>query len=207
MNAPIIVDVQNDFCPGGTLAVPEGSQIVPIINRIQPAFDLRAATRDWHPADHGSFATNHPSRRRGEQIELAGLPQILWPVHCVQGTLGAELHPGLDCSPRIARVFPKGTDASVDSYSGFFDSGCRSSTGLGDYLRDQGVTEVYVCGLATDYCVKATILDALALGFKAYLIEDACRGVEIRSGDTQQAIGEMQEHGATIVQASDVMRV
>ena len=128
MKALIIVDVQNDFCPGGALPVPEGDRVVEVINRIQPGFDLVVATQDWHPADHGSFAANHPGRRPGEQIELAGLPQILWPVHCVQDTPGAELHPGLDRS-RIARVFHKGTDPSVDSYSGFFDNGRRASTG------------------------------------------------------------------------------
>ena len=124
MKALIIVDVQNDFCPGGALPVPEGDRVVEVINRIQPEFDLVVATQDWHPADHGSFAANHPGRSPGEQIELAGLPQILWPVHCVQGTPGAELHPGLDRS-RIARVFQKGADPNIDSYSGFFDNGHR----------------------------------------------------------------------------------
>ena len=181
MKALIIVDVQNDFCPGGALPVPEGDRVVEVINRIQPGFDLVVATQDWHPADHGSFAANHPGRRPGEQIELAGLPQILWPVHCVQGTPGAELHPGLDRS-RIARVFRKGTDPSVDSYSGFFDNGRRASTGLGEYLKDQGVTDVYVCGLATDYCVKATALDAVASG-----VQDAPRGRRLpRSGASRQ---------------------
>ena len=164
MKALIIGDVQNDFCPGGALPVPGGDQVVEVINRMQPKFELVVAIQDWHPADHGSFAANHPGRSPGEQIELAGLPQILWPVHCVQGTPGAELHPGLDRS-RIARVFRKGTDPSVDSYSGFFDNGRRSSTGLGEYLKDQGVTDVYICGLATDYCVKATAMDAANLGF------------------------------------------
>ena len=206
MKALIIVDVQNDFCPGGALPVPEGDRVVDVINRIQPGFDLVVATQDWHPADHGSFAVNHPGRRPGEQIDLAGLPQILWPVHCVQGTPGAELHPGLDRS-RIARVFPKGTDPSVDSYSGFFDNGHRSSTGLGEYLNRQGVTDVYVCGLATDYCVKATALDAVGLGFKTFLIEDACRGVELREGDVQQAIQQMQEQGVVVVQANELKDV
>ncbi|MGO8749734.1 MAG: bifunctional nicotinamidase/pyrazinamidase [Thermoguttaceae bacterium] len=198
MNALIIVDVQNDFCPDGALPVPQGDSVVEVINRIQPGFDLVVATQDWHPADHGSFAANHPGRRPGEQVDLAGLPQILWPVHCVQGTPGAELHPGLDRS-RIARVFPKGTDPSVDSYSGFFDNGRRSSTGLGEYLNQQGVTDVYVCGLATDYCVKATALDAVGLGFKTFLIEDACRGVELQAGDVQRAIEEMRGQGVVLL--------
>ncbi len=205
MKALIIVDVQNDFCPGGALPVPEGDSVVEVINRIQPAFDLVVATQDWHPADHGSFAANHPGSRPGEQIDLAGLPQILWPVHCVQGTPGAELHPRLDRS-RIARVFPKGTDPSVDSYSGFFDNGRRSSTGLGEYLNQHGVTDVYVCGLATDYCVKATGLDAVGLGFKTYLIEDACRGVELQPGDVQRAIGEMRGQWVMMVQTIELTK-
>jgi nicotinamidase/pyrazinamidase len=200
MKALVIVDVQNDFCPGGALPVPEGDRVVDCINRIQPGFDLVVATQDWHPADHGSFAANHPGRRPGEQIELAGLPQILWPVHCVQGTPGAELHPGLDC-PRIARVFRKGADPSVDSYSGFFDNGRRSSTGLDEYLKGQGVTDVYICGLATDYCVKATALDAVGLGFKTYLVEDACRGVELRPGDVRKSIDMVRKQGVIIIQA------
>ncbi len=200
MKALIIVDVQNDFCPGGALPVPEGDRVVEIINRIQARFDLVVATQDWHPAAHGSFAANHPGHSLGEQIELAGLPQILWPAHCVQDTAGAELHPGLDRS-RIARVFRKGTDPSVDSYSGFFDNGRRASTGLGEYLKDQGVSEVYVCGLATDYCVKATALDAVELGLKAYLVEDASRGVEFREGDVGRAIAAMREHGVIVVQS------
>jgi nicotinamidase/pyrazinamidase len=197
MKSLIIVDVQNDFCPGGALPVPEGDRVVEVINRIQPGFDLVVATQDWHPAGHGSFAASHPGRSPGEQIELAGLPQILWPVHCVQGTWGAELHAGLDRS-RIARVFHKGTDPGVDSYSGFFDNGRRTSTGLGEYLKDQGVTDVYVCGLATDYCVKATALDAAASGFKTHLLEDGCRGVELQPGDIERAIDAMREQGVIV---------
>jgi nicotinamidase/pyrazinamidase len=203
MKALIIVDVQSDFCPGGALPVPEGDRVVEAINCMQSEFDLVVATQDWHPAKHGSFAANHPGHSPGEQIELAGLPQILWPVHCVQDTPGAELHPGLDRS-RIARVFHKGTDPSVDSYSGFFDNGRRTSTGLGDYLKDQGVTDVYVCGVATDYCVKATVLDAVALGFKTHLLEDGCRGVELREGDVQRAVEEMRRQGVVIVQGNIV---
>src|SRR4051812_1540671 len=164
MNALILVDLQNDFVPGGALAVPEGDSIIPLINQLQPRFDIVIATQDWHPADHGSFAANHPGRRVHEVIDLAGLPQVLWPVHCVQNTPGAALVSSLDTS-RIARVFQKGTDPAIDSYSGFFDNGHRKSTGLGDFLRDQGVKRVYVCGLATDYCVEFTALDAKQLGF------------------------------------------
>jgi nicotinamidase/pyrazinamidase len=199
MNALLIVDVQNDFCPGGALAVPEGDRVVEVINRIQPRFDLVVATQDWHPADHASFAANHPGRRPGEQIDLAGLPQILWPVHCVQNTPGAELHPRLDRA-RIARVFRKGADPSVDSYSGFFDNGHRCATGLGDYLKGQGVTDVYICGLATDYCVKFTALDAVGLGFKTHVVADACRGVELRPGDVRRAIEQIREQGVVVIE-------
>ncbi len=190
----IIVDVQNDFCPGGALAVPEGDRIVPLINSLQPRYELVVATQDWHPADHGSFAASHPGRSPGELIELAGLPQILWPVHCVQGTPGAEFHPGLNLD-RVARTFRKGTNPQIDSYSGFFDNGRRTSTGLGEYLRGQGVKEVHVCGLATDYCVKWTALDAVDQGFETCLLEDACRGVELHSGDVQKALEEMRRAG------------
>ena len=194
MPALIVTDVQNDFCPGGALAVPEGDRIVPLINRIQPRYDLVVATQDWHPRDHGSFAANHLGRSPGEIIELAGLPQVLWPVHCVQDTPGAEFHPALNLD-RVAHVFRKGTDPRIDSYSGFFDNAHRVSTGLGEYLREWGVKEVHICGLATDYCVKFTALDAVALGLETYLLEDACRGVELHAGDVRQAIEEMRRSG------------
>jgi nicotinamidase/pyrazinamidase len=204
MNALILVDLQNDFCPGGALPVPEGDRVIEVVNRLQPHFDLVAATRDWHPADHGSFAANHPGRRPGEVIELDGLDQILWPVHCVQDTAGARFHPGLDRG-RIARVFRKGTDPRIDSYSGFFDNGHRRATGLGDYLTGQGVTEVYVCGLATDYCVKFTALDAVGLGFGTRLIRDACRGVDLEPGDVDKAIAEMQGRGVRVVESGEIL--
>ena len=203
MKALVIADVQNDFCPGGALAVPEGDQVIPIINRIQPWFDLVVATQDWHPANHGSFAANHPGRRPGEQIELAGRPQILWPVHCVQGTPGAEFHPALDRS-QIVRVFRKGVDPRIDSYSGFFDNGHNASTGLGEFLAERGATAVYVCGLTTDYCVKFTALDSVGLGFPTRLVEDACRGVEIRKGDVQEALRQMQEQGVAVIRSNEL---
>jgi nicotinamidase/pyrazinamidase len=200
MHALIIVDVQNDFCPGGALAVPEGDRIVPLINRIQPKFDLIVATQDWHPADHGSFAANHPGRVPGDRIELAGLSQILWPVHCVQDTRGAEFHPALNIE-RLARVIRKGTDPQVDSYSGFFDNGRRAATGLAEFLHKRDVGEVSVCGLATDYCVMFTVLDALGLGLRTHVIEDASRGVELQPGDVRRALEEMRKQGAEIVRA------
>jgi nicotinamidase/pyrazinamidase len=205
MNVLILVDLQNDFVPGGALAVPEGDAIVPLINEILPRFDLVVATQDWHPADHGSFAANHLGRKVYEVIDLAGLPQVLWPVHCVQGTAGAALVPSLDTS-RIARVFQKGTDPAVDSYSGFFDNGHRKATGLGDYLRERGVARVYVCGLATDYCVKFTALDAKQLGFETSFIEDASRGVNVKPGDVDRAVEEMRRAGVQIMQAAEMKK-
>jgi len=197
MNALVLVDIQNDFVPGGALAVPEGDRIVPVVNRLQSRFDLVVATQDWHPANHGSFAANHRGRQPGEVIDLHGLPQVLWPVHCVQGTAGADFVPGLDRT-HWDRVFVKGTDAVVDSYSGFFDNGHRQVTGLADYLHDKGVTDIYVAGLATDYCIKFTALDARQLGFKTHLIEDACRGVNLQPGDVERAVEEMRAAGVGI---------
>src|SRR5688500_4174136 len=162
--ALVLVDLQNDFCPGGALAVRRGDETIEVANRIAPSFDVVVATQDWHPANHGSFAANHGDKRPYEVIDLAGQDQVLWPVHCVQESKGAELHAGLERS-RITKVFPKGTDPSIDSYSGFHDNGHRRSTGLGEWLETQGVSDVYVMGLATDYCVKFTALDARRAGF------------------------------------------
>jgi nicotinamidase/pyrazinamidase len=159
------------------------------------------ATQDWHPADHGSFAANHPGRQPFEQIDLHGLLQTLWPVHCVQNTGGACFAPGLD-TRLVERIFPKGTDPRVDSYSGLFDNGRRNSTGLAEYLRSRNITDVSVCGLATDYCVKFTALDALREGFRVTLIEDACRGVNLRPGDVETALEEMRTAGITIARSA-----
>lgn len=200
MKALIIVDVQNDFLTGGALAVKEGDQIIPLINRLQSKFDLIVATQDWHPKDHGSFASNH-NKNPGDKIQLVGLEQILWPNHCVQGTPGADFAADLKVE-KIDKVFRKGTDKDIDSYSGFFDNGHKKSTGLGDYLKEKGVIEVYVVGLATDYCVKFTALDAVSLGYKTYLIIDACKGVNLKTGDVEHAIEEMQKAGVAIVKTN-----
>jgi len=205
MKALILVDIQNDFLPGGALAVPEGDKIIPVVNRLQATFPLVIATQDWHPANHGSFAANHPGKNVFEQIELNGLPQTLWPVHCVQGTAGAELASTLQ-RERIAKIFPKGTDTAIDSYSGLFDNGHRKSTGLGEWLKDKGVTEVFVCGLATDYCVKFTALDAAQMGFKTHFIEDASRGVNLRPDDVKNAVTEMHRAGITTMQSTDLLQ-
>lgn len=198
MQALILVDIQNDFCSGGALAVPQGESVVALANALMDRVDLVVATQDWHPAGHGSFAANHPGRKPFELDELAGLPQVLWPAHCVEWTGGAQFHPGL-ATARIHRVFPKGTDPGIDSYSGFFDNGRRKATGLGDWLQAQRVDEVLVCGLATDYCVKATAIDAAKLGFRTTLVADACRGVGLQPGDIPAALAAMREAGVRIV--------
>jgi nicotinamidase/pyrazinamidase len=185
MRALILVDIQNDFCPGGALAVRAGDRVVPVVNELQKHFDLIVATKDWHPAGHSSFAT-------------------LWPPHCVQESAGAEFVPTLDTT-RIARTFLKGTDMAVDSYSGFFDNEHKRATGLGDYLKAQGVTDVVIAGLATDYCVKFTALDALQLGFHTTVVRDACRGVEVNPGDTDRALAEMAAAGAEIVESQALL--
>jgi nicotinamidase/pyrazinamidase len=201
--ALILVDIQNDFMPSGSLPVAEGDAVVPVANRMQHYFGLVVATQDWHPADHGSFASNHPGCKPGDMTELGGLPQVLWPDHCVQHSHGAEFHRDLDRS-RVARVFHNGVDADIDSYSGFFDNGHRRSTGLGEYLRDQQVTDVYILGLATDYCVKFSALDALKFGFATHVIEDGCRGVELAPGDVQRAVDEMRAAGVKITNSAAI---
>ncbi|GAA0877120.1 bifunctional nicotinamidase/pyrazinamidase [Algoriphagus jejuensis] len=202
-DALLIVDVQNDFCPGGTLAVAEGDQIVPIINNIQEKFPLVVATQDFHPAEHGSFAANHAGKKTGEFIELAGLTQILWPVHCVQGSQGGDFHPDLNRGQRM-KVFQKGKNPEVDSYSGFFDNARRGDTGLSEYLRSQGIERVFVCGLALDYCVKFTAMDAESLGFETFVISDATRAVNLSPGDGSKALGEMKQKGIKILTSKDL---
>ncbi|CAH1000311.1 Nicotinamidase [Neolewinella maritima] len=206
MTALIVVDLQVDFMPTGMLPVPEGDRVVPLANRLMPHYTTVVATQDWHPADHGSFAANHPWRKPGQTIDLHGLSQVLWPIHCVQGSWGAEFVDQLD-TDRVSKVFWKGTDPTIDSYSGFYDNGHRKSTGLAEWLRGRGVTEVHVLGLAADYCVKYTVLDALREGFDTVLIEDATRGVELAPGDVARAIAEMRTAGARIVQSQDLSLV
>jgi nicotinamidase/pyrazinamidase len=199
MNALIIVDMQNDFVEGGALAVPGGRDLVPLVSKLLGRFELVVATQDWHPANHGSFAANHPGRNVGDVIELGGLPQVLWPVHCVQNTPGAEF-----VRPWTNHVFKKGVDPEIDSYSGFFDNGKRRATGLGDFLKQRTIEQVYILGLATDYCVKFTALDAVALGFKTKLIEDACRGVNLKPGDVARSLEEMRQAGVHLVHSETI---
>ncbi len=205
MRALILVDIQNDFLPGGALAVPRGDRVIVPANRLQARCDLCCATQDWHPEGHGSFASSHPGRRPGESLELAGLPQILWPDHCVQGSRGAALAALLD-TRRVEAIFRKGTDPRVDSYSGFFDNAERKATGLADFLRGRGADELVVVGLATDYCVKATALDARRLGFASVaVVEEACAAVELRPGDAAAALAELRVAGVRVLSSSELL--
>jgi nicotinamidase/pyrazinamidase len=201
--ALLLVDVQHDFLPGGALAVPQGDEILPIIAGLQPMFDCIIATQDWHPAHHGSFAANHPGTHPGQQIQLEGLSQILWPVHCVQGTPGADFPITLDQS-RWNAIFQKGKNPLVDSYSGFFDNARRGDTGLGDYLKQQGIRRVFVAGLALDYCVKFTAMDAVSLGFETLLLTDATRAVNLQPEDGQRALEEMKAAGIHCLESKDL---
>ncbi|MCH8965176.1 MAG: bifunctional nicotinamidase/pyrazinamidase [Planctomycetes bacterium] len=178
--------------------MPEADRVIPIVNRLQERFDLVVATQDWHPSNHASFAASHPGKVPGDVIDLNGLQQTLWPVHCVQNTVGAAFAPGLDIS-RVRKIIRKGTDPGIDSYSGFFDNGHRKSTGLDFYLKQAGVTETFILGLATDYCVKFTAMDALELGFATYVLVDACRGVDLQTGDVAAALHDMATAGVQII--------
>lgn len=177
MKALIIVDLQHDFLPSGSLAVAKGDEIIPIINQIQKDYDLIVATQDWHPSNHQSFASEHPEHAVYDLIDLNGLQQVLWPDHCVQGTFGAELARDLDNS-RIETIFRKGIDPAVDSYSAFFDNGKRKDLGLAAYLKYKAVTHVHVCGLAADFCVFYTAMDALSEGFKTSIISKATKPID-----------------------------
>lgn len=198
MRALVLVDIQNDFLPGGALGVPNGDEVIAVANAVQSKFDLVIASQDWHPKNHSSFAANHAGKKPGQTTMLNGLEQVLWPVHCVQHSRGAEIAPALDVS-RVERFFLKGTHPEVDSYSAFFDNARKCDTGLGTYLKQRGVTEVYLLGLATDYCVKFSALDALSLGFKTFLVEDGCRGVNLHPQDSEKAIAEMKKAGINLV--------
>jgi nicotinamidase/pyrazinamidase len=203
MNALIIVDLQNDFMPGGALPVPHGDEVIPLANELQKHFGLVVATQDWHPPDHGSFAANHPGKKPGDRIVLDGIEQILWPVHCVQNTVGAEFAPSFDTS-RIAHVFHKGTERNIDSYSTFFDNVHQRRTGLAHYLEERSIKDIYLLGLALDYCVKYSALDARHLGLNTHVIVDGCRGIELEPGDIGRALDEMKRAGAVLLKSRDL---
>ena len=192
----LIVDVQNDFCPGGALAVPQGDAIVPEVNRLAAAFAHVVLTQDWHPPAHSSFASAHPGRAPFETIELPYGTQVLWPDHCVQGTPGAEFHPGLDV-PHVELVLRKGVVRTIDSYSALRENDRKTPTGLAAYLRERGFARITICGLATDYCVLYSALDAREAGFKVALQTAACRGLDI-NGSLARALAAMQEAGVEL---------
>ena len=177
MNALILVDIQNDFLPGGPLAVPLGDEIIPLVNELQNSFSLVVATQDWHPQSHKSFASNHPGKKAFETIILHGLEQVLWPNHCIQGSPGAQIHSSINVN-KVEGIFRKGMDVEIDSYSAFYDNGYKKSTGLAGYLRERKIKKVYVCGLAADYCVYYTAKDSLKENFETYIIEDATRAID-----------------------------
>lgn len=197
MQALLLIDIQNDFLPGGALAVTAGDEVIPVANTLMQAYPLIVATQDWHPADHLSFASQHTGRQVGDVIELSGQSQVLWPDHCVQGSRGAEFAPQLDTA-RIQLVVQKGTSREIDSYSGFFDNAQLKNTGLDAQLRARDVDELHLVGLATDYCVKFTALDAQRLGFKTSIFTAGIRGVELAPGDCQRAIADMRSAGVVI---------
>ncbi len=203
-DALILVDIQNDFLPGGALAVPAGDAVIDVANRLIPRFDLVVATQDWHPVDHHSFAESHVGKSPGEVVDLNGTSQTLWPMHCVQGTSGSDLAADLN-STEIDHIVLKGTDPAVDSYSGFFDNDRGHATGLETFLKEKGVTRVFVMGLATDYCVKFTVLDALSVGFETMVVTDGCRGVNLQPNDVDCARQEMHEAGALLVTSQEVL--
>lgn len=193
--ALVLVDLQNDFMPGGALAVPNGDEVVAYANTMKLAHTIVIATQDWHPPGHGSFASAH-RKEAYSMHQLGGMPQVMWPDHCVQGTKGADFHPDLDLHG--VTTCRKGTDPMIDSYSGFFDNGHKKDTGLARYLKHVGIDHIRVMGLATDYCVKYTALDGIREGFKVTLFLNGCRGVNLKRGDVDEAVREMRDAGVAI---------
>jgi nicotinamidase/pyrazinamidase len=203
MRALVLVDIQNDFMPFGALPVAEGDDVVAIANRLMPRFDVVVASQDWHPQNHGSFASNHEGSVPGDVAELAGAPQVLWPDHCVQNTPGASFHSALEIAG-IQAVVRKGTDREIDSYSTFFDNGHRKDTGLTRLLRERGVTEVWLVGLATDYCVRWSALDALQQGFECVVVTDGVRAVDMAPGDGERALEELSAAGCRLTTSTEL---
>jgi nicotinamidase/pyrazinamidase len=202
-DALLVVDVQNDFCPGGALAVPDGDAVVPVINRIARAFPIVLATQDWHPKGHISFASRHEGKNPFEVIDMQGTQQVLWPDHCVEGTPGADFHPELDATA-LRFVLRKGTSPEVDSYSAFAENDRKTTTGLAGLLRELGVGRIFVSGLATDVCVRATALDGRGAGFHVTLVEDACRPVDVPAGNLNRALEEMRDRGVLILDSGEL---
>jgi nicotinamidase/pyrazinamidase len=199
----ILIDVQNDFCPGGALAVGGGDEIVPLINAISGRFERVVATQDWHPKNQVSFASNHAGKKPFDQVTIDGYAQTLWPDHCVQGTPGADFHPALSTVP-VDLIVRKGTHPAVDSYSVFLENDKKTKTGLDGYLTSLGAGEIFLCGLATDYCVFYSAMDAVKFGFTAAVIIDACRGIDAPPGSVDKAVADMREAGVRIITAGEL---
>ncbi|MGB0852367.1 MAG: bifunctional nicotinamidase/pyrazinamidase [Pikeienuella sp.] len=197
--ALIIIDVQNDFCPGGALAVAGGDEIVPVINDLQMRFETRVLTQDWHPADHSSFADNHDGAAPFSMIEASYGPQVLWPRHCIQGSEGAAFHADLRVDADL--IIRKGFRSAIDSYSGFYENDHETPTGLDGYLRERGVSRLVMVGLATDFCVRFSAVDAARLGYDVTVVEDACRAIDL-DGSLAAAMDEMREAGVTMTTAA-----
>lgn len=193
----LVTDIQNDFCAGGALAVPRADEIVPVVNRLARRFAHVILVQDWHPPGHASFASSHPGRRPFETIDLAYGSQTLWPDHCVQGSVGAEFRQGLDI-PRAELVVRKGFHKDVDSYSAFYENDRKTRTGLGGYLRERGLRGIFLAGLATDYCVRFSALDARREGFEAAVIESACRAIDLEDS-LRAALAEMRAQGVALL--------
>ena len=202
-SALIVVDVQNGFCPGGNLAVADADQIIPCINALGRVFQNIVITQDWHPATHVSFAANHAGKQDYEQIQLSYGEQVLWSVHCVQGTLDAELHPDLDL-PTAQLLIRKGFHEQIDSYSAFMEADRKTTTGLAAYLKAREIDTVYIVGIATDFCVAWTAIDACELGFSTYVIEDATKAIDL-NGSLEQAWQQMLAHGVQRIQSADIL--
>jgi nicotinamidase/pyrazinamidase len=201
-SALIIIDVQNDFCPGGILAVPEGNQIIPLINHIIEKFNLVVATQDWHPRNHISFASRW-GKKPHEMLNINGLVQVLWPDHCVPGTKGADFHPDLN-TDKVNLILRKGTNPELDSYSGFFENDHKTSTGLGYYFKGLNIKDLYICGLATDYCVFFTAMDAVRMGFQTYVILDASRGIDYPTHNLEYTLQQMRQEQIRLLNSSDL---
>jgi nicotinamidase/pyrazinamidase len=201
-DALLVIDIQNDFCPGGALAVADGDAVLPVLHRIAPLFEHIVLTQDWHTADHASFASAHPGMKPFETIEANYGAQTLWPDHCVQGTEGAEFHPDLKLT-RAELILRKGFRPRIDSYSAFFENDRTTATGLGGYLDERGLTRIFLCGLAYDYCVAYSALDARRLGLQAIVIKDACRAIDL-NGSVQRIEAEFARDGVQIVESSTV---
>ncbi|MDD1010213.1 bifunctional nicotinamidase/pyrazinamidase [Pseudomonas shahriarae] len=200
--ALLVIDVQNDFIPGGKLPVPEGDHIVPLINRLARQFKQVVIAQDWHPIGHASFASSHPGHQPYDVIQLPYGEQTLWPEHCVQATPGAELHPELDL-PHAQLIIRKGCNPDIDSYSAFLEADRRTTTGLSGYLKERGIDTVYMVGLALDFCVMYSALDARAAGFNAFVVRDACRAIDM-NGSLAAAIDRMQGAGVGLIHSTEL---